>query len=70
MTDLERATFRASLPPIMSAIKAGGDGMRVQFDIPESDMAEAIKLMQWRNRILIVTVEPEPPKEQRVDYGL
>ena len=31
-------TFDASIPPIMSGIKTGGDGARVQFDIPESDM--------------------------------
>ena len=59
MTDLNRASFRAALPPIMSAIRTGGDGMRVQFDIPESDMAEAIKLMQWRGVVLRVTVEPD-----------
>ena len=69
MTDLSRATFRASLPPIMSAIKAGGDGMRVQFDIPESDMAEAVKLLQWRGVVLKITVEPVPEKP-KVDYGL
>ena len=32
--DLDRAEFLAALPPIMSAIRTGGDGMRVQFDIP------------------------------------
>ena len=59
--DLDRAEFRAALPPIMSAIRTGGDGMRVQFDIPESDMAEAIKLMRWRGRVLrvVITVEPD-----------
>lgn len=41
---LTEATFRASIPAIMSGIKTGGDGMRVQFDIPESDMGEAAKL--------------------------
>jgi len=50
------ATFRASIPPIMSGIKTGGDGMRVQFDIPESDMAEAVKLLTMRGKVLQVTV--------------
>ena len=59
MTDAAR--FRAAFPCIQSAIKIYGDrqGMRVQLDIPESEMAEAVKLLQWRERVLIVTVEPE-----------
>lgn len=51
------ATFRASIPPIMSGIKTGGDGMRVQFDVPESDMGEAVKLLAMRGVLLRVTVE-------------
>ena len=70
MSDLDRATLRASLPPIMSAIKAGGDGMRVQFDIPESDMAEAIKLMQWRGVVLKITIEPETTSGRPKSTGL
>ena len=57
MTD--SATFRASIPPIMSGIKTGGDGMRVQFDIPESDMAQAVKLLTMRGKVLLVTVKPQ-----------
>ena len=60
------ASFRASIPPIMSGIKTGGDGMRVQFDIPESDMPEAIKLIMMRGKILLVTIEVQ----ERIDYGL
>ena len=56
MSDLT-ATFRASVPPIMSGIKTGGDGMRVQFDIPESEMGEAVKLLAMRGERLKVTVE-------------
>lgn len=57
---LSRATFRASFPPIMTAIKVTGgrEGVRIQLDIPESEMAEAVKLLQWRERVLVVTVEP------------
>jgi hypothetical protein len=54
---LQEATFRASIPPIMTGIKTGGDGMRVQFDIPESDMGEAVKLLAMRGVVLIVTVK-------------
>jgi len=55
--DLTRATFRAAIAPIMSGIKTGGDGMRVQFDVPESDMGEAIKLLGMRGQVLQLTVE-------------
>ena len=57
MTDFNIATFNASIPPIMSGIKTGGDGMRVQFDIPETDMGEAVKLLAMRGKRLTVTVE-------------
>jgi hypothetical protein len=53
----DKTTFRASIPPIMSGIKTGGDGMRVQFDIPESDMGEAVKLLMMRGKVLLVSVE-------------
>jgi len=55
----EKVTFLASFPPIQTAIKVhgSGDGMRIQLDIPESEMAEALKLLMWRESILKVTVE-------------
>ena len=51
-------TFRAAFPPIQSAIKrhGGGDGLRIQLDIHESDMADAIGLMALTNSVLEVTV--------------
>lgn len=57
----DSATFRAAFPCIQSAIKihGSGDGMRIQFDIPASEMAEAVKLLAWGQRVLVVTVEPE-----------
>ena len=72
MTD--RATFLASFPAIQSAIKVYGDrqGMRVQLEIPESEMAEATKLLLWRGVVLRVTVEPEKsadaPKCTKMHY--
>jgi hypothetical protein len=56
----EIATFLASFPPIMSAIKVdgAGGGMRIQFDVPESEMGEAVKLLMWREVGLKVTIEP------------
>lgn len=66
--ELRRAVFKASIPPIMSGIKTGGDGMRVQFDIPESDMGEAVKLLAMRGVVLLVTVE-EYRREDDPRYG-
>jgi hypothetical protein len=57
--------FRASFPTIQSAIKITGDGggMRIQLDIPESEMAQAVKLLVLRQVVLRVTVEQDEPKE-------
>jgi len=57
--DTQEVTFLASFPPIMSAIRVGADGMRPQFDVPESEMANAISLLAWRDRVLEVTVRPQ-----------
>jgi len=67
MSDLLKAEFKASIPPIMSGIKTGGDGMRVQFDIPESDIGEGAKLLAMRGKVLKVTVEVT---NYEVSYGL
>ena len=58
---MNSATFLASFPPIQTAIKitGNGDGMRIQLDIPETEMGEAVKLLAWRQTVLRVTVEPE-----------
>lgn len=53
----EKITFTASFPEIQSAIKIDGSGgMRITLDIPESEMAEAIKLTLYRQVALTVTV--------------
>ena len=61
------ASFRASFPPIQSAIKIAGtgDGMRLQLDVPESEMAEAVKLLAWRDQVLVVTIRPESEYDGR-----
>ena len=65
--EMDKATFRAAFPAIHTAIKikGGGDGMRIQLDIPESDMGEAVKMLQWRQTVLVVTVEPEKDDDRR-----
>lgn len=57
----EAVTFRASFPAIQSAIKiaGGGEGMRIQLDIPESEMAQAVRLLGMREMVLKVTVKPD-----------
>ena len=63
----ESATFRASFPPVLSAIRMAGDGgMRIMLDIPESDMPEALNLLMWKGSVLSVTVGPEQKDESRV----
>ena len=70
MTDLSRATFRASLPPIMSAILFGNDGVRIKLDIPETDRAEVVKLTAMNGKVLRVTIEVESQEREGQSYGL
>jgi hypothetical protein len=53
-------TFLASFPAIQSAIKidGSGNGMRIQLDIPEVEMNEAVALLGLREVVLRVTIEP------------
>lgn len=61
-----KVTFRGTFPPIQSAIKIYGDetGMRIQIEIPESDMPAAIELLAMRGKVLTITVE-----EQQSGHG-
>ena len=58
-------TFIASLPAVQSAIKIGQDGARVQLDVPESELANMLHLVNCRNKALKVTIEPT---EREYDY--
>ncbi len=64
MPNLDRAEFKASIPPIMSGIKTGGDGMRFQLDVPETEMQEAVKLLGMRGKVLkvVVSIADDIPK--------
>jgi hypothetical protein len=57
----EPVRFLASFPPIGSAVKlsGNGDGARIQFDIPESDVDVLRRLLDMRGIVLVVTVETE-----------
>lgn len=59
----ESITFLASFPAIQSAIKIGDDGARIQLDIPESELANALPLIALRGVVLKVTVEPTENRE-------
>ena len=70
----DKITFLASFPAIQSAIKIDGSGgMRIALDIPESEMAEAIKLTLFRQVVIRVTVEPneqaQEPDDQTRESG-
>lgn len=56
----EPITFLASLPPIQSAIKIGGDGARVQFDVPKSDLEAIKRLMDQAGKVLSVAIVVAP----------
>ena len=60
--DLDEAVFLFTFPPIQSAIKihGEGEGMRVQLEIPESEMGQALKLLAWRGVVLEARIRPEP----------
>ena len=56
----ESTTFLASFAPILTSIKIHGsrEGMRIQLDIPESEMGNAAALLLWRECVLEVTIRP------------
>lgn len=59
---IEPITFLASFPAIQSAIRRGHDGMRIQLDIPESDVMNAVPLLALQGVVLRVTIEVSPEK--------
>lgn len=50
--------FRASFPPILTAFKrsGNGDGMRIQLDIPETDVVDAVALQALTQERLLVKI--------------
>lgn len=54
----ERAEFECIIPDTATAIQVhGGGGARLRFDVDESNLPEALKLVMWRQKLLKVTVE-------------
>lgn len=60
--------FIASLPDIQSAISIGGDGARLKLDIPETDLANVLRMVILKGKAFKVTVvELQEGKSQCVD---
>jgi len=55
------ASFECSLPDIQSAINfsGAGNGARIKLDVPETEIAEVIKLMLLRGKIFKVEIWEE-----------
>ena len=59
----KKAVFTATFPGTQSAISMHGNGgMRIQLEIPDSELGQAALLLMWRNKNLKVTVEPVEEK--------
>ena len=58
--------FIASLADTQSAINIGGDGAtRLKLDIPESELAEAVKLVLFKGMAFKVTINDELTEKHR-----
>ena len=56
--DRQAVTFRASIPPMETAIKIHGEGgARLQLDIAESDLGGFLPALVMRGKVLLVTLE-------------
>lgn len=66
----EPITFRATLPPIQSAIKVSGngDGLRILLDIPESELVNALPLTLLRGKVIVVTMQEEQSQPKKTRY--
>jgi hypothetical protein len=57
---IEPVTFLAAFPDVQGQLKIGRDGLRLVWEVPESEIAAALRLVLWRDKVLRVTVIPEP----------
>ena len=64
---MEAICFVASLPDIGGAIRisGAGNGARIQLDIPQSDIAEAVRMTMVQGQLLRVTVEVDNGSEEK-----
>ena len=68
LADLDEAVFLFTFPPILSSVKIHGmgEGMRVQLEIPESEMGSALKMLQWRGGVMEARVRLVNDRDQAV----
>jgi hypothetical protein len=59
-------TFLCTIAPLQSGIQITGDGngLRLKIDVPESEMGNAIRILEMRNEVLRVTVELETDNDR------
>jgi hypothetical protein len=55
----KKIIFRGQISPIMSAIRMGGDVMRISFDVPLMERINAIGLLALTDQPLMFTIEPD-----------
>ncbi len=65
MSEISKIGFWASFPDILGAIRIHGrDGVRIQLDIPEGNMLDAIQTIAHRNQAFWVEIDPDKkPKD-------
>ena len=66
MSKISKIGFWASFPDILGAIRIHGrDGVRIQLDIPEGNILDAIQTIAHRNQAFWVEIDPNitPTKE-------
>ena len=55
---LDKIQFLASIAPVQSAIQFDGHGgARIKLDVPDSDIANVMKLSLLRGKVIKVTAE-------------
>lgn len=58
-------TFRAALSYSRDPISINGDGeIKVVFEVPASEMAEAVKLLLYRNKSFVVSIQENQREEE------
>ena len=67
MSTHNKIEFRGSISPIMSAIRLGGDTMRLTFDVPLTERENAIGLLALTDQPLRFTIQVDnTPASERI----
>lgn len=64
----KRIQFRGQISPIISAIRMGGDSMRISFDVPLTERENAIGLLALTDQPLLFSIEVDnSPASTRIE---